>query len=520
MPAEEALTTDAIVIGAGHGGLVAAAHLARAGLAVTVIDRQAEAGGLGVSFERSGHRFDVGLHSVGDCGPGGLIPTILRGLDSAGVEFTPLAPDWTQTFHFPDFTFRAPRGEGPWRDALVALFPSERKAIDRYVSFLRYAWRAAGASLSGTTISGEAAWRAYGTTTLSQLLDGLTQEPRLRAVLGAAHGLYALPPSQVSALMHGAVAMHYLRGAWYPRGGGGAIAENLRATIERQGGRFLLRTDVERILVEGGRAAGVAFVGPSGVPVELRARIVISNADYRDTLARLVTPGAVPSTTVQAAQRARMAWPLFLVFAGIRREALEGFKDPECWILPTLDLEEPYREIEQGQLPSRPWVYLTSSTLKDPLTASAPEGRASLELMAVVPPGPRPWGLPHASWDALRGGDEEPYRAAKDRYAAGLLLAARAKYPCLAEAEVLGSSTPRTFWNATRATDGGVYGLALSPEQSGPRRPGVTTELAGLYLAGASLRFGHGIAGAMLSGVAAAAAVLGCAPERLLRGER
>jgi hypothetical protein len=69
---------DVIVVGAGTGGLTAGALLTRFGKSVLVLDRHYIAGGNATVFRRRDYEFDVGIHYVGNCGPEGSVPLILR----------------------------------------------------------------------------------------------------------------------------------------------------------------------------------------------------------------------------------------------------------------------------------------------------------------------------------------------------------------------------------------------------------------------------------------------------------
>src|SRR5262245_50392540 len=81
---------DVVVIGAGIGGLTAAALLARRGRSVLVVDQHSVAGGNATIFKRKGYEFDVGLHYIGQCGPSGVIPSILRAAGAGEVRFEPM----------------------------------------------------------------------------------------------------------------------------------------------------------------------------------------------------------------------------------------------------------------------------------------------------------------------------------------------------------------------------------------------------------------------------------------------
>lgn len=139
---------DAIIIGAGIGGLTAAAILAKHGRSVLVLESHYALGGCATVFSRvgkgQGYDFDVGLHYIGDCGPGGLIPRILDGAGVDDIQFLEQAPDGFDTLYFPDFTFRIPRGAENFRASLHAAFPRESAGINRYLALLYQVWALMG----------------------------------------------------------------------------------------------------------------------------------------------------------------------------------------------------------------------------------------------------------------------------------------------------------------------------------------------------------------------------------------
>ena len=99
---------DAIVIGAGLGGLSTAAYLATNGMRTLVLEQYSVVGGCSHVFRRHGKwEFDVGVHYVGDCAPGGSVRTSLRGVGlGERVEWLEMEPDGFDTLCFPDLTFR------------------------------------------------------------------------------------------------------------------------------------------------------------------------------------------------------------------------------------------------------------------------------------------------------------------------------------------------------------------------------------------------------------------------------
>ena len=133
-------SADVVIVGAGTAGLTAGAYLAKHGMSVVVFDPHYVAGGCGTMFTRTSEvgdfHFDVGLHYIGDCAPGGQIPSLMEPL-GVDVTYRPMDQDGFDTLVFSDYRFRIPASVDAYRDRLVADFPSEAKGIDRYVRLLR-----------------------------------------------------------------------------------------------------------------------------------------------------------------------------------------------------------------------------------------------------------------------------------------------------------------------------------------------------------------------------------------------
>ena len=198
---------DAIVIGAGIGGLTCAARLATAGLHVLVIDQHYVAGGYATTFRRTPWEFDVGLHYLGECHPGGLIPTILEECGvSSGVEFRPMSHD-LEDVRIGDTRFLVPGSFDDFQSRLLYRFPTEERGIDHYFQFLAETDRVVGSpSLFETNGKPRAAaggvFREHAHHTLGQLLDACTSNSLLRAILGSQHINYGVIPGRVSAVSH------------------------------------------------------------------------------------------------------------------------------------------------------------------------------------------------------------------------------------------------------------------------------------------------------------------------------
>jgi phytoene dehydrogenase-like protein len=102
-----------------------------------MFDSHYVAGGCATQFSRKGkYRFDVGLHYLGDCHPGGTFDRLLRSVGIDDQEFVPMDADGYDTLRYPGLEFRIPVGLDAYRARLLEYFPSEKAGIDRYVRLL------------------------------------------------------------------------------------------------------------------------------------------------------------------------------------------------------------------------------------------------------------------------------------------------------------------------------------------------------------------------------------------------
>ena len=118
---------DAVIIGAGVGGLTCGAYLARAGMRVLVVEKHERVGGYAHAFSRGIHRFDCGIYSV-PMGPEGFVRRCLSELGvNCATKFVEL-PHMCQ-IRLPGVTFDIPSRKGEFGRMLCERFPKERKHI-------------------------------------------------------------------------------------------------------------------------------------------------------------------------------------------------------------------------------------------------------------------------------------------------------------------------------------------------------------------------------------------------------
>lgn len=515
---------DVAIVGAGTGSLTAAAYLAHAGLTVACFDPHYVAGGCATQFARGKrarrYLFDVGLHYVGDCEPGGIFDSILRPV-GVELEYESMDRDGFDVLVFPNRTFKTPAGVEAYEVRLREHFPDEGKAIARYMKMLR---QVLGAIATLETTHGKMTWRVllfillrgrllpvYQNATLATFLDTCTKNPELRAVLAGSHGDHGLPPSKVSLLHHCGLMLHYLvAGGWYPKGGGQVMANGLADQIEGHGGTVLLQHEVTKIQVKEGRATGLSIADRHGASTQVQAKAVVSGADIFATMDTLLGREHLPKSWLKQRDRWTVPDGVFMTCLAIKDDlAARDFGPRNYWTFDHYDVEGYYRDNARGGRPNVQGSYITSATQKDPSTGHhAPDGVETVEVMALLPGDPRVWGLEPDDLKDESYRKKPEYMARKQRVEDELVRRLDDQFPGVGQhIEFRESASPITQVRYTRAEGGSGYGLAQTPAQFGNGRPSWRGPIPGLYLAGMSSRSGHGIAGALHSGKTAAEVV-------------
>jgi len=511
---------DAIVVGSGLGGLACAAYLTAAGKRTLVLESHYVAGGNTQTFRRNLkqglYEFDVGVHYIGECGKEGSITRILRGagLDER-INFRPLDPDGFTTLIFPDLTFKVPASWDRYRTRLLETFPDEAQALGTVVDIFRDVADGLRAMSNheldmAALATAHPNFFGWGMRPVPELFAEYGLSLRAQAVLLGEQGDYAVPPSRTPVGLAAGLTDHYMRGAFYPEGGGQIIAARLVEAIRAYGGEVRTRAPVERIRIANGRVAGVTL-GKTGA--EIDAPIVVSNADIKRTVHGLVGPQHFAPETVARVDEFRMSLPLFVVYLGLDADLVaRGMPNTNYMMWGSYDIEAVYRTIEAGKIPDEDFIYVTITSLKDPdNTRLAPPGHTNLQIMTVVPREYEFWNVgtgPVDLGDNAYHQDVE-YRRRKTALAERLITAGERIIPDLRRhIDWQEAATPVTQERFTRSTGGTSYGIEFAVDQMGPLRIGPRTEIPGLFLCGASIPSGHGIGGVLHGGVSAASAVL------------
>jgi prolycopene isomerase len=488
---------DAIVIGAGMGGLTTAAFLAKKGLKVLLLEKEEQVGGYVVSFKRGDFTFDATGAFVGGCQEGGEFDQILNEIGAhKEIEFIPV--DTVRNI-YPGFEIHLrPGGFHSYTDALFGLFPQEEKGLKTYLSMVKRIGEEIK-SYSEITPIQKILFPFYFRNLVrfhrsshKTILDHLFTGGEIKMAL---HSLPVTdPPSRLSFLFLAVMINKALmEGVFYPNGGMGKISEVMAGAFLRSGGEIRLQTEADGIRMRDGRVEGVSTKGGE----IFQAPLVISNIN--PNLSAKMLPPEIQKPFVKRWSRLEYSLSCFVLYVATDLD-LRGMSLPYFTYLRFLsDLEEEDRMLRRGEIPQNPTMMVSIPTMLDP--SLAPPGEHVLSVLINVPYHYQGrWG----------GGDAEKYRRIKEDFSQKILRQLESKLiPGLTGHLLLyEGATPLTLERYTGNEMGAMYGLASTPQQVGNLRPPHQTSVPGLYQVGHYTRPSHGIVGASLSGFIAGRIIL------------
>ncbi|HJT98046.1 MAG TPA: NAD(P)/FAD-dependent oxidoreductase [Rhodanobacteraceae bacterium] len=511
---------DAILIGAGHNGLVCATYLAKAGLKVLVLERRDVVGGAAVTEEfHPGFRNSVAAYTVSL-----LQPKVIRDLDLEAHGLRIVMRKLNNFLPLPDGRYLE-TGAGRTQEEIAKFsrrdaerLPEYERRLDAIADVLRAlalepppnvtdaGWLKAlpelmrAGKLGRRLASIDASLRTdlldLFAISAAEYLDRFFESEPIKAVLGfdGIVGNYASPytPGSAYVLLHHVFGeVNGVKGAWgHAIGGMGAITQAMAKAATAAGVEIRVGEGVREVVVDNGRAVGVV-TGKSDL---VNARAIVANVNPKLLYERLITPAVLP-----AAVRERMAnwrcgsgtFRMNVALSELPRFAAKPEPGDHLTagiiMAPSLDyMDRAYLDARKYGWSREPIVeMLIPSTLDDSL---APEGKhvASLFCQHVAPQ------LPDGkSWDDHREEVADLMIRTVDRFAPGFA------------ASVLGRQikSPLDLERDFGLIGGDIFHGALSLNQLFSARPMIgyadyRGALPGLYLCGAGTHPGGGVTGA------------------------
>ena len=512
---------DVALVGGGHNGLVAAYYLARAGLRTVVLERREIVGGCCVTEEFApGYRASTGAYVLSM-----LREPVWRdlGLARRGVTVDPAGPSLNlypdgATLYTDEDLERSAREVARFSPADAEVLPRFEARLGELAGLvsplidvtppglgsagpvdLGAVLRLAGRAVRNRKLIDDALYLFA--TSASQYLDEWFVSEHVKAALGwhAINDSLAGPstPGTAYVLLHDHAAEEAGGGmrTWgFVRGGIGRVTEAMADAAREAGAEVRTGAEVERVLVQDGRATGVAVAGGE----ELRAGCVLSNADPKRTFLGLVDEAELPAEFVAAVRAYRCEGSSMKInlavselprsgdLDDVRGDGVAEYHRGIIELNTTLaEMDAAQAEARAGRPAPNPHVELCIPTVHDP--SLAPDGRH----VVTIDANSQPYALADASWDAIK-------EDVADRVVA--LLAER--FPNLpGSIEHRQVLSPLDLERLLGITGGHALHGDMAFDQLFTLRPvrgwaEYRTPIAGLYLCGAGTHPGGGVTGA------------------------
>jgi phytoene desaturase len=475
----------AVIIGAGFGGLAAAVRLGARGWRVTVVDKLDAPGGRAYVFRQDGFSFDAGPTII-------TAPYLLEELWSLcgrrmsdDVELRAMDPFYR--IRFDDGTMMSCSADPEATRAEVArIAPEDLPGFERFMRDSEAIYRVAFGELADKPFHSFATLlraapdmiRLQGYRTVFDKVGDYFRNEKLRIAFSFHPLLIGGNPMTTTAYYCLIAHLERMHGVHYAMGGMGALVNGIVGLIDGLGGCMRYNTEVEEITVENGRASGVQLAGGE----QLRADIVVSNADVVWTYSKLLSRHARRRWTDRKIGRSRYSMSLFVWYFGTSRKFDDVYHH-------TMVLGPRYEGLlhdifTRKHLSDDFSLYLHRPSMTDP--SLAPPGCDAFYVLSPVP---------HLGSGVDWSAKAEPYRAAIQKRLEETVM------PGLGDAIVTSRVlTPQDFRDRLLSVNGAAFSLEPQLFQSAWFRPhNKSEEVEGLYLVGAGTHPGAGVPGVISS---------------------
>lgn len=473
-----------IIVGAGVGGLSAAARLAHQGHQVHVFEKGATPGGRCNVLKLDGYTFDTGPTLL-------LMPEVLEQTFAAvhrnvGDYLELVRCDPNYRIHFRD-------GSNLTLSSDLTATGKELEKIEpgsfpRYLEFLAQGHRQYRVSVDqfvGKNLSGLGEYLKP--STLAQVfaikahkkmypeVSRFFQDERLRAALTFQTMYLGISPYESPAVYGLLPYTELAMGIWYPKGGLHAVPRALEEIAMEDGARVHYHTPVARVLEENGRAVGVELHDGRRVLSDA----VLINADLPWAYKHLLkgTSAAAPPV-----EKLRYTSSAFMMYLGLKRK-VDGLLHHN--VIFGRDYRASFDDIFQRmQVPEDPSFYVNAPAHTD--ATMAPEGKDALYVLVPVP-----HKAPHLDW-AVEG------PKVREKVFTRLAELGFPIHPN--DIELERTFTPDDYEYSLNLERGSAFGLSHNFMQVGPLRPSnVDANIPNLFFVGASTQPGTGLPMVMLS---------------------
>lgn len=494
---------DVIVIGAGNGGLTAAAGSAKNGLKTLLVEKHNIPGGAATSFVRGRFEFEPSLHELALVGPAENPGPIRQMFDSLGAKIDWLC-DMDETFRLlvpeEDIDAFMPCGVEAFAAAMEkhvpGSFESTLKFVQLGIESLKVAPMITDPSVTPEQIEEQFPdFFAMAGHTAKEGLDALGMPEKAQNIL-ATYWVYLGGTMDVIDFYNYAklTVVFILFGAGAAKGRSHEISLALDQVIRENGGEIWYNTEAEKILVKDGKAYGIAVGGK-----EYYSDYVVCNAYPDLAYGKMIDPSEVPERAVKLVNSRQLAIKFVTVYLGMNKTAEElGIDVYSTFISDTSDDNKQFDQCNNTKdYPN--YVICNCLNLINP--GCTPEGTSQLFLTICY------YGN---GWDDITA---DEYFKHKDKVALDAIKHVERAMnvtilPYIEEIEI---ASPVTFARYLNTPGGTPYGYQMTREDGFTQRWSALKEetfIDDLIFVGASAQDGDGFNVAYTNGLYAARSIV------------
>lgn len=487
---------DVVIIGSGLAGLVSAVILAKEGYKVCVLEKNNQFGGNLQTFVRDKTIFDTGIHYIGGLAEGENLHTLFSYLGIMGdLRLKRMDEKGFDMISFGDEQTEYPQSQG--YDAFVAelskFFPQEAQNIRKYCDLLQ--------SVCGTfplyKLESEGSYDEEAMRLKAKdVIDSITENKTLRAVLAGTNFLYAGMPHKSPFYLHALAVNSYLKSAHRCINGGSQITKQLIKQLKNHGGETYKYKEVTKIVLEDCRVKSVKIKDGS----EVEADLFISNIELK-TMLDLVGAEHFRKAfynRIQSLEDTLSAFSVYIVFKPesfpyINKNFYHFKSEEDVWSA---------HEYTDGNWPKSYMVAMNATHHSEDFA----DGMTILSYMKFddVKHWEKTFNTTAEKHD--RG---ESYEEFKARKAEKLIAEAEKKFPNLRNCiQSVHTSSPLSYRDYIGSSGGNMYGYVKDAENPLMTMIPLRMKFENLYLTGQSVST-HGVVGVALGAVRTCAEILG-----------
>ena len=343
---------DAVVIGAGNGGLAAAIRILQGGYSCLLLEKHNLPGGFATSFKRGRFEFEASLHELNDFGSAaepGDIRELFRELGGEDrIEWVRIPEAYHLITTDKAYDCEMPFGVEAFIDRMEQYVPGSRPSMTAFFELceeVRNA-QAYSSSVNGNT---DAAYMKKhfpnfvraGSYSVNEVLDSLKMPKRAQDILNAYWCYLGVDCDRMSFLHYGSMVIRYItRDAWMPRHRSHEISLALEGRVRELGGDVWYHSPAEKILTDENNAiTGVRLTDGTVIPT----RHVVANCSPHLVFGQMLEKTAVTERMVRSTNARTFAGRGFSLFLGLNKSAEElGIKSHNYFIYDTADTVKQY----------------------------------------------------------------------------------------------------------------------------------------------------------------------------------